>query len=284
PGQGRVHSDLRPASVMLAPGSAGLSIPKVADFGLAKALAVEEELAHATRSGVTMGTPAYMAPEQIRDAKKVDHRADVFSLGCILYELVCGRPPFVGPDVLSIFNAVASGSFPAPDSLVPELPARFRAAIHGALSVDRERRLQDCGALLAALDGSRPPMPAPALPSAGSPTFDPASLDVPARPSPPRRGLARFRRRPRRLGRRGARWWFAAALGVTLGLGTVVSASALTLVALAASAWEKGLRADIASRTQGELTWSGARLRPRGLVLTGVTLRGADGAPVLEVP
>jgi len=151
--KGLVHRDLKPGNIMLAQGSGGGFIPKVADFGLAKALEAADPEMQKTRSGVTMGTPAYMAPEQIRDAKNVDSRADVFSLGCILYELICGRPPFAGPDILSIFNAVASGSYPPPISLIPDLPARVQNAIQGCLVVDREHRIPDCHVLLAVLDG-----------------------------------------------------------------------------------------------------------------------------------
>ena len=149
--QGVVHRDLKPANVMLAPATNGF-IPKVADFGLAKLVEGDGALGR-TRSGVTMGTPAYMAPEQIRDAKNVDARADMFSLGCILFELTCGRPPFTGPDVLSIFNAVASASFPPPLSLVPDLPARLHDAILGLLVVDRDRRIPDGPTLLQILNG-----------------------------------------------------------------------------------------------------------------------------------
>ncbi|MBN2797661.1 MAG: serine/threonine protein kinase [Deltaproteobacteria bacterium] len=147
--QGLVHRDLKPANVMLAMTPSGL-MPKVADFGLAK-LVEGDGSAGKTRSGVTMGTPAYMAPEQIRDSKNVDHRADMFSLGCILYEMVTGRPPFSGPDVLSIFNAVASASYAPPVSLVPDLPPNLQEAIHGLLVVDRDVRLQHVPALMKSL-------------------------------------------------------------------------------------------------------------------------------------
>ena len=155
-----VHRDLKPANVLLASYSVALSgdrsgerigevVPKVTDFGLAKALA-EVSSGPGTRSGVSMGTPKYMAPEQIRDAGGVDKRADLFSLGAILYELVTGRPPFDGPDVLSVFNAVASGSFAELPEDVPEHLAR---AVRGCLVVDPRARLPDCGTLRAVLDG-----------------------------------------------------------------------------------------------------------------------------------
>ncbi len=166
--QGVIHRDLKPANVMLATSPAGL-VPKVADFGLAKLLAEEEPVGRkATRSGIAMGTPSYMAPEQIRSAKHVDHRADVFALGCILYELVSGREAFPGEDMLDIFNQVVSGSFAPVSSLDGEVPTRIDLAIRGALQVDPERRTQTAADLRRILDGEAfPEAPAVPLGSAG---------------------------------------------------------------------------------------------------------------------
>ncbi len=158
---GVVHRDLKPANVMLKRVDDAL-VPKVADFGLAKALEVEIGL-HATRSGMAMGTPAYMAPEQFRDAKRVDGRADVFALGCILYELVTGRHAFEGPDMMAIFACSSSGSYGAVDAA---LPPGVRAAIEGCLQPSVQDRIQDCAALRAVLAG-RP------VPQRSANTFDP---------------------------------------------------------------------------------------------------------------
>jgi serine/threonine protein kinase len=151
---GLVHRDLKPANVLLAPTTGGW-IPKVTDFGIAKIIAGDSPDG-GTRTNVAMGTPHYMAPEQIRDAKTVDQRADIFSLGCILYELVCGEKPFNGPDVLTVLNSVATGRYASPRKHVPELPDRFLRAIEGALRVDRDNRLQDCAQLVAVLAGGQP--------------------------------------------------------------------------------------------------------------------------------
>lgn len=147
---GLVHRDLKPGNILLDVAD-GMVIPKVTDFGLAKILADEDGGHSQTRSGVTLGTPQFMAPEQIRNAKTVDQRADIFALGCILYNLVCGRPPFQDPDILNLYNAIASGTYPPPVTFAPGLPARVSAAIAGALTVDRDARTQDCDALRAVM-------------------------------------------------------------------------------------------------------------------------------------
>lgn len=149
---GVVHRDLKPANVLIDL-SGPEPVARVADFGLAKALGGSQGMAQ-TRTGVAMGTPSYMAPEQIRDAKAVDRRGDVFSLGAILYEMVCGRMAFVGQDMLEIFNAVASGNYVDPQALEAKLPHRVAQAIRGALCVNAEDRIQDCAALRRVLAGA----------------------------------------------------------------------------------------------------------------------------------
>ena len=153
--QDLVHRDLKPSNVLLSRTPDGF-VPKVTDFGLAKILVDAEGDGAHTRSGIAMGTPAYMSPEQIRDARNVDQRADIFSLGCILYELVCGQRAFGGDEALRIYNSVTGGEFTAPRDLVPDLPERFDMAIRGALTVDRDRRIPDCETLQAVLQGDRP--------------------------------------------------------------------------------------------------------------------------------
>jgi serine/threonine protein kinase len=146
-----VHRDLKPANVLLAVTDEGL-VPKVADFGLAKILASDGDDSQ-TRSGASMGTPQYMAPEQIRDSKSVDRRADIFSLGAMLYELVCGRRAFDGADMLEIFNSICQGRYTPPGELVSDLPEPMSRAIIGALQVERDQRIGSCGELLATWKG-----------------------------------------------------------------------------------------------------------------------------------
>ena len=95
---------------------------KVLDFGIAK-LARDDTADQKTRTGTLLGTPAYMSPEQCRGASQVDHRSDIYSLGCILYELTCGRRPFDGEGVGEILGKQIYEEPPRPRELVPTLPS-----------------------------------------------------------------------------------------------------------------------------------------------------------------
>lgn len=152
--KGLVHRDLKPANVLMSRTRTGL-VPKVADFGIAKIVDASGPVgsqAALTRTGTSLGSPAYMAPEQIRDAREVDATADVWSLGCLLYELLLHRRAFEGADVLDVMNAVQDGRFTAPRELKPELPERFVRAIDGCLKIDKDDRFESCDEIIAALD------------------------------------------------------------------------------------------------------------------------------------
>jgi tetratricopeptide (TPR) repeat protein len=133
---GLVHRDLKPGNVLVEVQD-GQIIPKIVDFGLAKALVAAPDSPVATRAGVSMGTPAYMAPEQIDDASAVDERADVFALGAILFELVMGERAFQGDTVPEVYARIRAGEYTAVANGVPE---RMRRAIDGALAVDPRAR------------------------------------------------------------------------------------------------------------------------------------------------
>jgi len=142
---GVIHRDVKPANVLMEI-QGGELVPKVADFGLVKIAA--DVTAKTTRQGAVMGTPAYMAPEQHRDASEVDARADVFALGALLYELVSDRQAFEADDMVGLINAICDGRYPRLDDVVPGVPARMARAIEGALRPDREHRIATVEQLL----------------------------------------------------------------------------------------------------------------------------------------
>jgi len=115
--QGIIHRDLKPDNVFLVadPEVPGGERIKLLDFGIAK-LASEPAHLTRTRTGALMGTPTYMAPEQCRGVQ-LDHRADLYALGCILFECVCGRPPFVGEGIGDVLSAHIHLAPPAPSQL-----------------------------------------------------------------------------------------------------------------------------------------------------------------------
>ena len=151
---GVVHRDLKPGNILLAAGKDGL-VPKVCDFGLAKVLSNDAAPRDATQVGTPLGTPAYMAPEQFRGTKDIDQRADIFALGCIFYEMLCGQRPFGGQDLLGMHNAIATGRYAGPEQVVPGLPPRLAYVIHHMLAPERDQRPANCEAVLALLDGEQ---------------------------------------------------------------------------------------------------------------------------------
>src|SRR5215470_2396024 len=120
---GIVHRDLKPENLYMIrdPEAPGGERPKILDFGIAK-LGDEVPDRIRTRTGAVLGTPVYMSPEQCHGAGRVDHRADIYSLGCVLFHLLTGRPPFDLPGVGALISAHLREPAPAPSSRVPQLP------------------------------------------------------------------------------------------------------------------------------------------------------------------
>ena len=147
--QGTVHRDLKPSNLFLASDERG-RVVKVLDFGISKV--VEEGSAPSVTSTFSvLGTALYMSPEQVRSAKHVDARSDVWALGVILYELLAGRSPFVAPSATAVAAAVVADA-PVPLGMYrPDVPGELEAAVMLALEKDRDRRFSDATALAAAI-------------------------------------------------------------------------------------------------------------------------------------
>jgi serine/threonine-protein kinase len=150
---GVIHRDIKPANLFLAR-EGQERIVKIVDFGLAK---VRMEDAGApdsriTRTGALLGSPLYMAPEQARGAKDVDARADLWSLGVVLYEALTGRTPFDGCDSLSELTiAICTKPPPHLAEVAPWVPPEIAAVTHGALRPDLAERYANAWAMLAAI-------------------------------------------------------------------------------------------------------------------------------------
>lgn len=162
--QSMIHRDVKPDNLMI--NSQG--IVKVADLGLVKTPALAEEIerreaSHAkaapaedtalTRADIAMGTPAFMAPEQARDAAGVDARADIYALGCTLYDLVTGRPPFEGRTAMELITKHQSEPVIPPDAIVKRVPKALSDIILKMVAKRPEDRYQDLGAVIKDLEG-----------------------------------------------------------------------------------------------------------------------------------
>ena len=143
---GVVHRDIKPENILLESGHA-----VVADFGIAKAIAAagSERL---TETGLSIGTPAYMSPEQAAGDSDIDGRSDLYSLGCVLYEMLAGEPPFTGPSAQAVVAKRLSTPAPAISILRDTVPAGIEAALNKALArtpADRWVTAADFAAALA---------------------------------------------------------------------------------------------------------------------------------------
>lgn len=177
--RGVVHRDIKPDNVLLAGGAA-----IVADFGVAKAVAsarASREHPHGTltRDGISLGTPAYMAPEQVASDPTMDHRADLYALGVVAYEMLAGRPPFADRGVTETMQAHLVET-PEPLSRHrPTTPAALVALVMQCLEKDPAHRPQDATQILAALDD-------PAVVSGAVSSESVRALPAAVRPSPMR--------------------------------------------------------------------------------------------------
>ena len=157
---GVVHRDIKPENILLSEG-----VPMVADFGIAKALAATRDSkptsGAVTALGISLGTPAYMSPEQAMGDAEVDGRSDVYALGCLLYEMLAGELPFSGPTAHSIIAQHLTTPVPSVRTARDAVPPVIDSAITRAMAKDASHRFATPAEFAAALVAAPPVEPKP---------------------------------------------------------------------------------------------------------------------------
>ena len=149
--QGIVHRDLKPGNIFITKQHDGSDLVKVLDFGISKWASGGDEFSELTKAGTMLGSPKYMSPEQLTGSE-VDCRADIWSIGAILYAMVTGRPPYDFSNVTQMFLAIASGQVPTtPSAREPSIPPAVDAVILRCLARERDQRFQNVAELASAL-------------------------------------------------------------------------------------------------------------------------------------
>ena len=147
--QNIVHRDIKPDNILIERES-GRAV--VTDFGIARAIERAADISTVTSTGFTLGTPTYMSPEQAGAEKEIDGRSDIYSLGCVLYEMLAGTPPFVAPTARALIARHMTE--PPPSVLVvrPDLPSDTQRLLEHMLAKTRAGRLSDAATLIHAID------------------------------------------------------------------------------------------------------------------------------------
>lgn len=168
--RGIVHRDLKPENLLLQTRGDGGDLVKILDFGIAKLKNNEHRPEAATRTGITLGTPYYMPPEQARGQKELDERADIYALGVILYELLSGRKPHNGENYNAILYSILMQAAPRIETFRPDLPPELAAVVHRAMAADANERYSSVSELGQALSSfaGRTLTPAPTISNAST--------------------------------------------------------------------------------------------------------------------
>jgi uncharacterized protein (TIGR03067 family) len=182
--EGLVHRDIKPGNLMLARKGDKATV-KVLDFGLAKATREEKVDGGLTSVGQALGTPDFIAPEQILDAQSADIRADIYSLGGTLYYLLTGRPPFKANSLYDIYQAHISRDADPLNFVRPEVPSELAALVAKMMAKDSRRRFQTPGEVAEALTpffkkGNAPLKPVKRLEPVALPSTQPVASVPPA--------------------------------------------------------------------------------------------------------
>ena len=153
--RGVIHRDIKPENILLQDGQA-----IVADFGIARAIETADPMRR-TEPAMGTGTPAYMSPEQLSRGAAIDGRADIYALGCVLYEMLAGRPPYAGATREAISEQQAAGAAPSVRAARPEVPVSVAAAVARALEPEPDDRFATAQELGSALSHGAGPPPRP---------------------------------------------------------------------------------------------------------------------------
>ena len=262
---GIVHRDLKPENIYIVrdPEVPGGERAKVLDFGIAKL--VGEQGGVKTQTAALMGTPAFMSPEQCRGAGQVDQRSDVYALGCVLFTLVAGRPPFLADGAGDIIAMQLREPPPAPSQLRPGIPREVDQLVLRCLDKDPARRFPTAGELaiaIGALIASSPQVPsveASGYPPGRAPTT--LSSATGAHTAPP--------------ARRSRRGWIAATVGL--------AAAGAVVAILAATRSERAIAPVPAPRAATPPT-AGADREPTPAPTESGANRGASPTPASPAP
>ena len=185
--QGIIHRDLKPANIFVTTRPNGAPLLKVLDFGLAKVLdparsaAPEESITH---SGMVVGSPHYMSPEQFRSLRNADVRSDIWAMGVIMYEMVTGKRPFTGEGMSGVMMAVVTEEPTPPRVLRPDLPEPLEALILRCLDKTPDNRPQWMAEIVAALESLALPGPSSGTFAGTSSTRRGADAEVASEPAP----------------------------------------------------------------------------------------------------
>lgn len=139
--RGIVHRDMKPENVFVLPRDDGREFVKVLDFGIAKVLGLDEDAPRLTRTGMIFGTPEYMSPEQAQ-GQQVDHRVDIYAVGCILYHMLTGEVPFKAESFMGILSKHMLEMPVPPGTRNPTIDPRVEAVINRAMEKDPALRFQ----------------------------------------------------------------------------------------------------------------------------------------------
>ena len=178
-----VHRDIKPANILISREGA----VKLVDFGIASSEETQAE--GLTIDGMTLGTPGYMAPEQFKNSRNVDLRADIYSLGVLAYEMLTGKKPFPGSYSPELMKNIQTGKYTAPEKIIPEIDRDLIRFIKKAMRTDREKRYKDLTAIISLLEKTIKKWDCSELKDSTASAARGEEVKIPSRVKPKRRKL-----------------------------------------------------------------------------------------------